>query len=43
MKITIDINDDLIERAKKLSGIQSESVLVENALRLFVLLKVRKN
>jgi Arc/MetJ family transcription regulator len=42
MKITIDINDDLIERAKKLSGIQSDSALIENALRLFVAIESQK-
>jgi len=36
MKIGIDINDDLLIKAKKLSGIKDESALIEKALLLFV-------
>ena len=42
MKINIEIRDDLIAKAKKLSGIQNESALIEQALQLFVTIENQK-
>ena len=39
MKININIDDELIAKAKKLTGIQSESIIVEKALQLFISIK----
>lgn len=36
MKIAIEKNNDILAKAKKLSGIEDEKVLIENALRLFI-------
>jgi len=36
MKISIEINDNLIAKARKLSGIQDKNALIEKALQLFV-------
>ncbi|MDB5141316.1 MAG: Bacterial antitoxin of type system, VapB [Mucilaginibacter sp.] len=42
MKINIEINDDLIAKAKELSGIEDEKELIENALQLFIAIENRK-
>ncbi len=36
MKISLEINDDLIPKAKEVSGIEDEKVLIEKALQLFI-------
>jgi hypothetical protein len=43
MKINIEINDDLMAKAKELSGIQDESLLIEPALQLFVTIENQKS
>ncbi|HEY9000356.1 MAG TPA: type II toxin-antitoxin system VapB family antitoxin [Mucilaginibacter sp.] len=42
MKIAIEINDDLIIKAKKLSRIKDESALIEKALQFFVTIETQK-
>ncbi len=42
MRINFKINDELIAKAKELSGIQDESVLIEKALQLFVTIENQK-
>ena len=42
MKISLEINDALIAKAKEVSGIQNESVLIEKALQLFVTIENQK-
>jgi hypothetical protein len=42
MKMKLDINDDLLERAKKLSGIEDENALINTALQLFVTMETQK-
>ncbi len=41
MKINIEINDDLIARAKKLSNIKNESVIIEKALQFYVIMETQ--
>jgi hypothetical protein len=42
MKINIEINDDLIARAKKLSSIKNESVIIEKALQFYVTIETQR-
>jgi len=42
MKINIDINDDLLAKAKKSSGIKDESALIEKILQFFVAIETQK-
>ena len=42
MKINIDINDDLLTKARKISGIKDESALIEKALQFFVAIETQK-
>jgi Arc/MetJ family transcription regulator len=42
MKINIDINDELMAKAQKLSGIIDKNALVEKALQLFVTHETQK-
>ncbi|WP_426670883.1 type II toxin-antitoxin system VapB family antitoxin [Mucilaginibacter sp. McL0603] len=42
MKISIEINDDLMTKAKKLSGIENETILIEKALQLFIAIENQK-
>jgi len=42
MRISIEIDDSLIMKAKKLTGINDESILIEDALRLFIAIESQK-
>ena len=42
MKINIDINDDLLAKAKKVSGIKNENVLIEKALQFYITIESQK-
>ena len=42
MKINIEINDDLMAKAKKLSNIKNESVIIEKALQFYVIIENQK-
>jgi hypothetical protein len=42
MRINFKINDELIAKAKELSGIEDEKVLIENAIKLFVAIENQK-
>jgi Arc/MetJ family transcription regulator len=42
MKVNIEINDDLIKKAKNLSGITNESVLIEKTLQFYVAIESQK-
>ena len=42
MKIAIDINGDLLIKAREVSGIKDESALIEKALQLFVAIETQK-
>jgi hypothetical protein len=42
MRINIEINDDLMEKAKKLSGIKNETILIEKALQLYATIETQK-
>ena len=42
MKMSIEINDNLIAKAQKLSGIQDKNQLIEKALQLFVTIESQK-
>ena len=42
MKITIDIDDDLMITAQKLSNIKTKKAVVEAALKLFITIETQK-
>lgn len=42
MRTNIDINDDLLNKAKKLSHIKTKKELIEKALELFVAIENQK-
>ena len=42
MKINIKISDDLLAKARKLSGFKNDGVLIEKALQLFVTIEIQK-
>jgi hypothetical protein len=42
MKINIKINDDLMAKAKKLSNITNESVIIEKALQFYVTMETQR-
>jgi len=42
MKIKVDINDDLLAKAKKVSNIKNENLLIEKALQFFVVIETQK-
>lgn len=42
MKININISEDLLINARKISGIQDDSTLIEKALQLFVAIETQK-
>lgn len=42
MKISIEINDDLMAKAQKLSGIKNESAVIEKALQFYITIESQK-
>lgn len=42
MKINIEINDDLMAKAKKLSNIKNESTIIEQALQFYVTIETQR-
>lgn len=42
MRTNIDINDELMEKAQRLSNIKTKKAVVEEALRLFIALENQK-
>lgn len=42
MRTNIDINDDLMYRAQKLSNLKSKKALVEEALKLYITMENQK-
>jgi len=42
MKMTIDLNNPLLIKAKKLSGIKDNSIIVEKALQLLITIESQK-
>jgi Arc/MetJ family transcription regulator len=42
MRTNIDINDELMEKAQKLSNIKTKKAVVEEALRLFIAIENQK-
>jgi Arc/MetJ family transcription regulator len=42
MKVNIEINDDLMAKAKLVSNGLSEKLIVEKALRLFIAIETQK-
>jgi len=42
MRTNIDIDDDLMARARKLSNIKTKKALVEEALRLYITIENQK-
>ncbi|HVW14990.1 MAG TPA: hypothetical protein VHB54_14235 [Mucilaginibacter sp.] len=41
MKVRINLNNPLLVKAKKLSGIESDKIVIEKALELFVSTKIK--
>jgi Arc/MetJ family transcription regulator len=41
MKVTIEIDDDLMAKAKQLSNHKTKKAVVEEALKLFVVIEVQ--
>jgi len=42
MRINIDIDDELMARAQKLTNIKNKNIVVDNALRLYVRVENQK-
>jgi len=42
MKVNIDLNNPFLIKAKKLSGIESNGLVIEKALQLFITIKSQK-
>ena len=42
MRTNIEINDELMEKAQKLSNIKTKKAVVEEALRLFIAIENQK-
>ena len=42
MRINIDIDDELMAQAQKLTNIKNKNILVDNALRLYVTVENQK-
>jgi Arc/MetJ family transcription regulator len=42
MRTNIDIDDELMEKARKLTNIKTKKTLVENALRLYIAVENQK-